>query len=674
MDNIEEIIKKKLNFTASVKLHERILDDVLDAQEKSKNIKPAIQEPNIWRVIMKNPITKFTVAAIVVIACVIGISFWRTTGSGIALADVLAQMEKVNVYLTQWEHSCTYICTEDPNESFNIAQRRTTLVSQEYGQKMTIEELDPNGQWKKCDEQYISPECRTRIDISYDQKKYTFEEFQDDWLKRRLGRSSGDPLNLVKGILSCKYESLGRSTIEGIEVEGFRTTDPNWLGDPQGVSQVDVRIFVDVKTRLPVQWQEDFVEVDSMANQSRTHAFGRDYGRQAVVDAGEFKPPSVPKDYTSAVVRWPACTEATAIQGLRLRADLFGRSTPLIMKNIADLTERGSILRPFIERSETPTAMQLKEELKGLTDKEINNKLAEFIMPIRGLAGFYRMLEWDNKEPRYNRLTVVPKDADKILMRWKLSDNQYRVVYGDLRAETITSERLAEFEKPLHEAVLAGNIERVRMLISNGADIREKDKSGFTPLHVAALNGRREIAELLIDQGADIEAKNNMGMTPLQVAARFGGLKVVELLISKGADIEAKDNRGMTSMHQLCFSHQGKATAELLISKGANINAKITDTNDGRTPLHVAAWSGNGPVAELLISKGVDINARENHGQTPLHRACLRLGRKNVVELLIAKGADINAKDNNGKTPLSLAKETKNDEIVELLRKHNAKE
>ena len=79
-------------------------------------------------------------------------------------------------------------------------------------------------------------------------------------------------------------------------------------------------------------------------------------------------------------------------------------------------------------------------------------------------------------------------------------------------------------------------------------------------------------------------------------------------------------------------------------------------------------------MAELLLAKGVDINARENNGGTPLHRACLRLGRKNVVELLIAKGADVNAGDNRGRTPLSVAKETKDEEIVELLRKHGAKE
>ena len=33
--------------------------------------------------------------------------------------------------------------------------------------------------------------------------------------------------------------------------------------------------------------------------------------------------------------------------------------------------------------------------------------------------------------------TVKPGDSDAVLMRWKLDDKQMRVVYGDLRTETV---------------------------------------------------------------------------------------------------------------------------------------------------------------------------------------------------------------------------------------------
>jgi len=47
----------------------------------------------------------------------------------------------------------------------------------------------------------------------------------------------------------------------------------------------------------------------------------------------------------------------------------------------------------------------------------------------------------------YNGANVGPKDKDRVLLRWKLDDGRYEVIFGDLRAETVTSKRLAELEE-----------------------------------------------------------------------------------------------------------------------------------------------------------------------------------------------------------------------------------
>jgi ankyrin repeat protein len=57
----------------------------------------------------------------------------------------------------------------------------------------------------------------------------------------------------------------------------------------------------------------------------------------------------------------------------------------------------------------------------------------------------------------------------------------------------------------------------------------------------------------------------------------------------------------------------------------------------------------------------------------PLHSAAL-YGHKAVVELLLANVADISAETPSGETPMQIAKERGHTEIVELLRKHGAKE
>ena len=83
--------------------------------------------------------------------------------------------------------------------------------------------------------------------------------------------------------------------------------------------------------------------------------------------------------------------------------------------------------------------------------------------------------------------------------------------------------------------------------------------------------------------------------------------------------------------------------------------------------LHRAATDGDREQVRLLISKGA-------HFKTNALHVAAEYGQKDVAELLIAKGADINAAAMDGTTPLQIAKDEGNKEIVELLRKHRAKE
>lgn len=46
----------------------------------------------------------------------------------------------------------------------------------------------------------------------------------------------------------------------------------------------------------------------------------------------------------------------------------------------------------------------------------------------------------------------------------------------------------------LHEAVLSGNLECVKLLIKYGADIHQRDETGWTPLHIACSDGYPDIA------------------------------------------------------------------------------------------------------------------------------------------------------------------------------------
>ena len=436
-DNTEQIIKENLSFTASAAMHNRILNDVLAAQEQAKQTKSGLAQANLWRTIMKSPFSKLATAAIVAIACLIGLSLWRGTESGIALADVLARIEQVSAYRYQCSGKMTSM---DPNKPYSSETRVTKLTSKEYGSKTKFERPDPNGGWSTFQEGYIFPfpEKKTMIMIMPKQKRYSRIEL-DDRYAEFLWQINSDPSFWAKRILGCKYESMGRSIVDGIEVEGFRTTDPNIL---PGVRDVDNKMWVDVKTRLPVRYDFRCAHVDKMGNKKEIEQIVyHNFQWDVPVDAAEFKP-VIPDDYIGVVIKYPAhITEETAIQGLKLLVELLGKypETPNFDETVLRLAEK----------SETPAALRLKEEIKGLTEDQITNKLADFLVPIRGGARFYVLLVQDKKDPAYYGKIVTPKDADKVLIRWKLSDSEYRVIYGDLHAETVTPEKLAELEAGL---------------------------------------------------------------------------------------------------------------------------------------------------------------------------------------------------------------------------------
>jgi len=425
-DSAEQIIRENLTFTASPEMHDRILNDVLAAQKESQKIGSALAKPNIRSIIMKSPITKLATAAIVAIACLIGLSLWKGTESGIALADVLAQIEKVSAY----RHQCDSTLTNLMEPNMPLKSHYTFLRSQKYGYKTVPD--DPNDEV-----QYFSIQEKAFFAIRPKQNEYerfdlTNVEKSTSVAQRQYDYYAGD---IVKKILGRKYESMGRSIVDGVEVEGFRTTDPNYAA----------RIWVDVKTRLLVRSEEHRTSGNTI-----WHFTTHDYRWDIPVDAADFKP-VIPNDYTrvtsaftSEYGNWRSVTEEDAIQGLKLYADLSGHY-PKIVNWFPELQYQWS----EFEKSETPAALRLKEELKGLTEDDKANRLRDAFMPMRRINWFYYKLRQQRKDPAYYGKTVTPKDADKVLMRWKVSDNEYRVIFGNLHAETVTKEKLAELESAL---------------------------------------------------------------------------------------------------------------------------------------------------------------------------------------------------------------------------------
>jgi len=222
----------------------------------------------------------------------------------------------------------------------------------------------------------------------------------------------------------------------------------------------------------------------------------------------------------------------------------------------------------------------------------------------------------------------------------------------------------------LYAAAFLGEVEKVKTVINEGADVNANWLDCGTALHAAARGNQKDVAELLIAQGADVNAGLRDGDdTPLIYAAVNGCKEVARLLIEKGADIHAGNSGGFTPIYAAAVCNN-KPIIDLLLSKGADIDAKETR---GMTALHHKAWQADSNMMEFLLSRSAHIEARTKSGTTPLFFA-VQCGKLEAAQFLLSKGANVNMTDNNSKTPLSVAREKGNAEMIELLLKHGGKE
>ena len=418
------------------------------AEQTSANFSKTLSQsgqPILWEHIMKSRIIKLAAAAVIVIAVLAGLPFFSGNGSGVALADVLERIEQTHAFMYRMKITMTgAIVSGAPDKRREM--EGTVTISSEYGMKMEMTMTDADTGQKEMNQQmYILPDKRTAIMIMPKHKKYTRMEFDDDLLAR-MKKQNNDPREMIKQIMGCEYTELGRSVIDGIEVEGFRTTDPAFYGG--AMESVELTLWVDVEKWLPVRTEMDF----KMSEQMQMHGVIYDYQWDIPIDVGEFEP-VIPEDFTAFPtegMKMPSMTEEAAVEGLKFFAEIFGQYPKKL--NLMNLIQEFSALKD--SENLTDAGLKLKEEMKQITkdeDDEHLKKVMEMMRQVQSLGMFYMTLVQDKKEPAYYGESVGPDDADKVLMRWKISDNEYRAIFGDLTTLDVSAEKLAELEKSVLE-------------------------------------------------------------------------------------------------------------------------------------------------------------------------------------------------------------------------------
>lgn len=243
----------------------------------------------------------------------------------------------------------------------------------------------------------------------------------------------------------------------------------------------------------------------------------------------------------------------------------------------------------------------------------------------------------------------------------------------------------------LMTAAWRDNFDMVKVLINRGANIHSVDLRTRTVLHniaadkiddkVLPKSGQKQrsrcsmaIVEYLIEKGVNVQARDAVGRSALHWACVTDNEALVRTLLkaapgslSPRVEVNCVDSRMKTPLH-LAVSHNRLPLATMLLDHKADVKAR----SDGDwTVLHNACMQGPYSLVSLLIERGADANAELLNGRTPLHIAA-ETGNEEAARCLLAQPHIKRAiKDRFGNTPLLIAAQHEKRNIAEMLAPWN---
>ena len=168
----------------------------------------------------------------------------------------------------------------------------------------------------------------------------------------------------------------------------------------------------------------------------------------------------------------------------------------------------------------------------------------------------------------------------------------------------------------LHSAVERGDVDEARELLKHGRyDVNGRDDYGWTPVHLACSKGHVDMVRMLISEfQADTTLMNFLGNTPLLTAV-FDGKEILTLALitefKASCDINTTNVNGYSILHAACAS--GRANMVMIVGKHVSLFAT---TNEGDTPLHIAAARGHKECVLALLQLDAPIMLRNAAGKT----------------------------------------------------------
>lgn len=187
------------------------------------------------------------------------------------------------------------------------------------------------------------------------------------------------------------------------------------------------------------------------------------------------------------------------------------------------------------------------------------------------------------------------------------------------------------------------DLPEVQFLLNAGIGSNCEDEYGRSLLCNAVTTGNSELVNILIAAGADVNSRTDQTRyTPLMRAFNAAGFhlegsqRIIDALIAAGANINDRDYQDSTCAHIVTYCRLNWSVANYLAGYLKRLGADLNAQCRGRTPLMIAAESGNRESVTELLAVGVNTELRDDRGRTALGIA-LRRKNQQIIDALIKK-------------------------------------
>jgi len=431
--------------------------ETVETERMKPTPRPSIDLVHIWRTIMKARITKLATAAMIFF---IAFAVWMYLfgGSGDLFANMLEKIEHIDSFTYQHKMTIKGIVNNLPKD-IPITLDSTVYVSDKHGIRQDMQMGSST-----ISIIYIPPDSNVITQVLPMSKNYIYATMTNEQIQEKLQKVN--PKGMIKEFKSFAHKNLDIKTIDGFEAEGIEVDDPNFMAET--FETAVGRLWVDVESQLPVRIE---IEGSSADGQAETKIIAYDFDWISLVEPEIFEI-NIPPDYTLHGEIDISNNETAAVNGLRLFAEITDGQYPSnldIFTTKKEATE--ALLTDLLQKPDAninPNMPFTKEQLEKMSN-------------IIAACSFYAKLLKEKKEPVYFGEKVTAENENMPLLIWKVSDSEFRIIFGNLSAENVSVERLSELENdPNFIAVMEAPRKRATTTIAETFLGHQQDKWHLT--------------------------------------------------------------------------------------------------------------------------------------------------------------------------------------------------